>query len=115
MGANGMTNRQEVKVQTRGPDEGNPTPKRQGPCCVIPRLSQREANAARPAMGGLVEVIGAWPSKRKRSVVRRLQRVSRPTAVKPSFRQSCQAYWHHDGHEACWILPVEVCRVPRKR
>ena len=26
----GMTHNQEVKVQTRGPDGGNPTPKRQG-------------------------------------------------------------------------------------
>jgi hypothetical protein len=29
-GARGMSNRQEVKVQTRGPNGGNPTPKRQG-------------------------------------------------------------------------------------
>ena len=28
--ASGMTHRKEVKVQTRGPDEGNPTPRRQG-------------------------------------------------------------------------------------
>ena len=29
-GAIGMAFRQEVQVQTRGPDGGNPTPKRQG-------------------------------------------------------------------------------------
>ena len=28
--ATGMVNRKEVKIQTRGPDEGNPTPRRQG-------------------------------------------------------------------------------------
>jgi hypothetical protein len=30
-GALGMTHNQEVQVQTRGPDGGNPPPKRQGP------------------------------------------------------------------------------------
>lgn len=44
-----------------------------------------------PAKGGLVEVIGARPSKRKRSTVRQLRRVSRPPAVKPDmrWRRSC--------------------------
>src|SRR5438876_1223439 len=40
-GAPGRRHRQEVKVQTRGPDAGNPTPKRQGrrsgaPGCRLP-------------------------------------------------------------------------------
>ena len=54
-----MTNRQEVKVQTWGPDAGNPTPMRQGPRAGAPALSQREANAAGPVKGGSVEVVGA--------------------------------------------------------
>jgi hypothetical protein len=61
----GMFNVQEVKVQTRGPDRGNPTPRRQGPCCGLPRLDGRDANAQRPAKDGLKEVIGAWRNRTK--------------------------------------------------
>lgn len=43
----GMTHEQEVKVQTRGPDGGNPTLMRQG-------LRATE---------GPVEAVGAWPSR----------------------------------------------------
>lgn len=49
-----MTHRQEVQVQTRGPDGGNPTPRRQG----------RRSNADRqPARGRLVEAVGARPCR----------------------------------------------------
>ena len=54
-----MHNRPEVKILNRGPDGGNPTPKRQGPCSGKPVLPRRDANAAVPVKGGLVEVIGA--------------------------------------------------------
>lgn len=48
-----MTRNQEVKVQTRDPDGGNPTPKRQGrwPCSGLQPARQHR----------LVEVIGARP------------------------------------------------------
>lgn len=49
-----MNNRQEVKVQTRGPDRGNPTPRRQG---------RRPHTGLEPVRGRLVEVIGARPSR----------------------------------------------------
>jgi hypothetical protein len=61
----GMFNVQEVKIQTRGPDRGNPIPKRQGPCCGTPWLDGRDANAQRPAKGGLKEVIGTWWNRTK--------------------------------------------------
>jgi hypothetical protein len=61
----GMFNVQEVKIQTRGPDRGNPTPKRQGLCRGAPRLSGRDANAQRPARDSLKEVIGAWRNRMK--------------------------------------------------
>ena len=59
----GMFNVQEVKIQTRGPDRGNSTLKRQGPCCGAPWLDGREVNARRPAKDGLKEVIGAWRNR----------------------------------------------------
>lgn len=38
-----MNNRQEVKIQTRDPDVGNPPPMRQGLGIGAPVLSQRDA------------------------------------------------------------------------
>jgi hypothetical protein len=61
----GMFNVEEVKVQTRGPDRGNPTSKRQGLCRGAPRLSGRDANAQGPARGGLKEVIDARRNRMK--------------------------------------------------
>lgn len=60
-----MFNVQEVKIQTRGPDRGNPTSKRQGQCRGAPRLPGRDANAQGPARGGPVEVIDAWRNRTK--------------------------------------------------
>jgi hypothetical protein len=57
-GAPGMGNRQEVKIQTRGPDEGNPTPTRQGHGPGAPGHQWRRSPAG-PAKACLVEVIGA--------------------------------------------------------
>jgi len=50
-----MVHRQEVKVQTRGPDGGNPTPKRQG----------RRRHRLQPARERLVEAVGARPFRAK--------------------------------------------------
>ena len=38
----GMTDKQEVKVHTRGPDRGNPPPMRQVHCCGSPWLRQKD-------------------------------------------------------------------------
>jgi len=67
-----MINRPEVKILTWGPDAGNPTPMGQGLCTGALVPSRRDANAARPAREGLVEVVGARPSKRERSTVKAL-------------------------------------------
>jgi hypothetical protein len=57
----GMQNRPEVKILSRGPDGGNPTPKRQGLCLGKPGPQRRDANAVAPAKEGPKEVIGAHP------------------------------------------------------
>jgi hypothetical protein len=59
-----MTNRQEVKVQTRDPGEGNPTPTRQGRRSGAPGPCRRRSPGG-PARGGLVEVIGVRPFRAK--------------------------------------------------
>ena len=64
-GVTSMYNEQEVKVQTRGPDRGNPTSRRPGLCRGTPRLSGRDANAWRPARDGLKEVVDACRSRTK--------------------------------------------------
>jgi len=38
-----MNNKQEVKVQTWGPNRGNPTPKRQVHCCGNHGLNKRDS------------------------------------------------------------------------
>ena len=105
-GVIGMNNKQEVKVQTRGLDRGNPTPRRQGRCYGAPQLWRRDANAAKPAKGRLVEVIGAWPyrtkvKRRKASLVDEpAGRGEVQSLLKPS------AYWRRDGHEVCCSYPM---------
>lgn len=49
-------------------------------------LLRRDANAAVPAKGGLVEVIDVLLFKRKRSAVRLSHGTSRPTATKSEIR-----------------------------
>jgi len=49
-----MTNRQEVQIQTRGPDGGNPPPTRQG-------RGAMGKEWRRPVRARLVEVIGVRP------------------------------------------------------
>ena len=50
----GMTNEQEVKVQTRGPDRGNPTSRRQGLCCGV-TTALAKGNQRREAREGRSE------------------------------------------------------------
>lgn len=55
-------NRQEVQVQTRGPDGGNPTPMRQGRRSGSPG-PRRWRSPGGPARGRLVEAVGARPCR----------------------------------------------------
>src|SRR5512133_3670883 len=63
MSVTGMFNVQEVKIQTRGPDKGNPTSTRQELRRGAPRLSGRDANAQGRARGSSKEVIDAWRNR----------------------------------------------------
>jgi hypothetical protein len=111
----GMNNKQEVEVQTRGLNRGNPTPKRQGLCCGAPRLSRGEANAARPAKGGPVEVIGAWPFRMKMKR-RKACLVDEPAPrgeVRSLLETRCVLATGRS--RSLLFLPNEICRVPRKR
>jgi hypothetical protein len=111
----GMTNEQEVKVQTRGPDRGNPTPRRQGLCRGAPRLSGREANAQRPARDGLKEVIGAWWS-RTRVKCRKACATDKPAdGGYVQYLSVSQHVLATGSTRSSLFLPSEICRVPRRR
>ena len=101
-----MYNEQEVKIQTRDPDRGNSTPKRQGPCCGLPWLDGRDANAQRPAKDGLKEVIGAWRFRMK--VKCRKAYVTDEPACSDNVQSLSvlRAYWQRDRHEVRCIYPV---------
>ena len=111
----GMNNEQEVKVQTRDPDRGNPTPRRQGQCCGTPRLSGREANAQRPARDGLKEVIGA---RRSRTKVKCRKACATDEPADGGYVQYLSVSQHvvaTGSTRSLLFLPSEICRVPRKR
>jgi hypothetical protein len=111
----GMNNKQEVKVQTRGLNRGNPPPRRQGLCCGEPRLSRGESNAAGPAKGSSVEVIGAWPFRMK--VKRRKAYLVDEPAVGGEVRSllETRCVLATGWSRSLLFLPNEICRVPRKR
>ena len=112
-----MGNRQEVKIQTQGPNGGNLTPKRQGrrPGAYRVHVSRRTVGSCVSARGGLVEVIGACPSRTK--VKRRKACAAGEPALSGEARYppELRMYWRRDVHEVCCHLPGEICRVPRKR
>ena len=110
-----MNNEPEVKVLTRGPDRGNPTLKRQVPCCGSPRLSRRDANGARPARGGAVEVIGVWPfrAKAKRRKACRMDEPASSGEVR-SLLES-ERVLATGWSQSSLLLLSEICRAPRKR
>jgi hypothetical protein len=93
-----MTNRQEVRVQTRGPVGGNPTPKRQG-------RGAMGGQVGRPARARLVEVIGAWPfrAKAKRRKASRAGELA--SGSEAQYPSEFGVYWRRDGHEVCWSYP----------
>jgi hypothetical protein len=97
-GAIGMANRQEVRVQTRGPGGGNPTPKRQG-------RGAMGVQVGRPARARLVEVIGAWPfrAKAKRRKASRAGELAGGSEAQ--YPSEFGVYWRRDGHEVCWSYP----------
>jgi hypothetical protein len=111
----GMNNKQEVKVQTRGPDRGNPTPRRQVRCCGLPRPEREDANIARPAKGRAVEVIGAQQFRTK------VKRRKAYLVDEPAPRGEVQSLLETRCVLATgWLrsllfLPNEICRVPRER
>ena len=87
-GAIGMTNGQEVRVQTWGPDGGNPTPRvtraltrSTGPRAEVMRIG---THAELPVRGSLVEVIGAWPfrAKAKRRKAARMGKLTRSSEAR---------------------------------
>jgi hypothetical protein len=101
----GMTHNQEVQVQTRDPDGGNPTLKRQGrwPCSGL-----------KPARGRLVEVIGARPFRAKAK--------RREASAAGELAGSSEAQFPlvaTDVRATGWprrlcVLPDEVCRAPSR-
>ena len=106
-----MTNRQEVKVQTRGPDEGNPTPRKQGRRSGEPGLC-RGTGLGGPVRGRLVEVVGARrdPNRVKRREASALGRLA-PSSESPIFVGNA-GVWATGRCEVCGVLPSEICRVP---
>jgi hypothetical protein len=108
-----MTNRQEVKVQTRGPDGGNSTPTRQG------RWPEHRALAVglrhgEPVRGRVVEVIGARPFRaqakhREASAAGELAPSNEARSPSVAARVRVTG-WSRSRS----VLPKEICWVPHR-
>jgi len=113
-----MTNRQEVKVQTRGPDRGNPTPRRQERWPGYPgprRASPQWANGSGPARECLVEVIGVHSVRIK---VKRRKASGKGEPASSGEARSLSAFPDvvaTGGAQSLLVLPEAFCRVPRER
>lgn len=108
-----MTNRQEEKVQTRGPDGGNPTLKRQGRFPGAP--GRHMALAVWPARGRLVEVIGARPSRAK-AKRRKASRGDEPApGGEVRYPLGPRGVLATEWSRSLLALPKAFCRAPRKR
>jgi hypothetical protein len=109
-----MTNRQEVQVRTGALTEGTRHRGDKGvelghqPLC-------RGAAPGGPARGRLVEVIGARrdPKKVKRRKASASGRLA-PSSESPKSVGDV-GVMATGRREVCWILPSEICRVPRER
>ena len=94
-----MTNRQEVKIQTRGPNVGNPTPTRQGPGTGKPVLLQRDDKRceAREGRSGGSHRCATVQAKAKR------RKAHAPGEPAPSGETrntfEVHVYWRQDGRE----------------
>ena len=110
----GMTNDQEVKIQPRGPDRGNPTSRRQGLCYGAPWLSRREVNVARPARGGLKEVIDAWRSRTQVKCRKAypVDKLADGSEVQYLLEPVCVLAT--GSTRSSLVLPSEICRVSAK-
>ena len=110
-----MTNRQEVKVQTRDPDVGNPPPTRQGLGTGAPVLSQRDVKRceAREGRSGGSHRCVPVQAKAKR---RKAATVGKPApSGEAPYTSELWLYWRHDGCEVCWSYPGASAGSPRKR
>ena len=110
-----MTNRQEVKVQTRGPNVGNPTPTRQGLGIGAPVPLRRDAKrrGAREGRSGGSHRCVAVQAKAKR---RKAAASGKPApGGEARYTLEVQLYWRHDGHEVCWSYPGASAGSPRER
>ena len=113
-----MINRQEVKVQARGPDGGNPTPKRQGRWLGAPGPTDsgsRGQTERPPVRGRLVEVIGARPyrtkvKRRKAAWVGELADSS-----EAQYPLVVQVVLATRWSRSLLALPEAFCRGPRER
>jgi hypothetical protein len=109
-----MTNRQEVQVRTGALTEGTRHRGDKGvelghqPLC-------RGAAPGGPARGRLVEVIGARrdPNRVKRRKASASGRLA-PSSESPKSVGDVGVR-ATGRREVCWILPSEICRVPRER
>jgi hypothetical protein len=106
-----MINRQEMEVQTRGPDVGNPPPRRQGRGAGAPALLRRDAKrrGAREGRSGGSHRCVTVQAKAK---CRRAAASGKPArSGKARFTSEMQVWWHQDGHEVCWSYPPEQPRL----
>ncbi len=116
----GMTNNPEVKDLPRGPDRGNPTPRRQGHESETAMKAERTEGASRkrsepPARACPEEVVGA------RSDRTRVKRRKAYTAGKPAnggealFLSVAVCVVATGRARRLLFLPSEICRAPRER
>ena len=94
----------KTQLLSRGPNGGNPTPKRQGHHPGAPGLI--DTICRRPARGCLKEAVGAHPSRTK--VKRREASVAGKSAFSDEARYPLvpQAYGRRDGSKLTWSYPV---------
>jgi hypothetical protein len=107
-------NQRKEEIHTRGPDEGNPTPKRQGRGPGVPGPHQRRSPGG-PARACLVEVIGV---RRDPNSVKR-RKASAPGRLAPSSESPIfvggAGVLATGRRKVCCRLPGEICRVPHRR
>ena len=113
--ATGMTNRQEVKVQTWGPNVGNPTPMRQGPGtgALVPAQKDAKRCGAREGRSDGSHRCVAVQTKVKR---RKAAASGKPArSGEAQYTLEMQLYWRQDGHEVCWSYPGASAGSPLRR
>jgi hypothetical protein len=110
-----MTNRQEVQIQTWGPNVGNLTPTRQAPGSGIPVLSQadvKRCEAREGRCGGSHRCVSVQAQAKRRKAFAAGKPASSGEA---RYTLELQAYWRQDRHEVYWSYPGASAGSPRKR